>query len=239
MNDCCLCNEIRGNLEDNLFARAFGYELVNAIVFETQNFAVIPSLGHLVEGYLLIVPKEHLLSIGALSTDKFTELSDVIEQIRSLIEPIYGPTILFEHGPASPARRAGCCTDHAHLHIVPAKVDLLAPVRPFFLWRPIHALSDLKAFYDNHEPYLFIQGADAVMHACPAPLVPSQFLRKALANCLGKPREWDWRSYPAIDGISAFLSKVGIASETMRPSTCLANRRKAKSHPTYAAQSKP
>jgi hypothetical protein len=36
----------------------------NEFLIETENFAVVPSLGALVEGWLLMVPKEHYISMG-------------------------------------------------------------------------------------------------------------------------------------------------------------------------------
>ena len=42
----------------------------NVRLYETENFAVIPSLGSIVEGWLLIIPKKHYLSYGYLSSEE-------------------------------------------------------------------------------------------------------------------------------------------------------------------------
>ena len=57
MADCILCSELAVSAEKAPWS---------APLVETENFVVVPSLGALVEGWLLIVPKAHHISYGAL-----------------------------------------------------------------------------------------------------------------------------------------------------------------------------
>jgi len=44
------------------------------VVAESQNFFVFPSLGQLVEGYLLICSQEHFLGLSQINKEHFQEL---------------------------------------------------------------------------------------------------------------------------------------------------------------------
>ena len=58
MNPCVFCSQFR---EDSAPA------VWNEPILESQNFVVVPSLGSLVEGWTLLLPKSHYLSMGALT----------------------------------------------------------------------------------------------------------------------------------------------------------------------------
>lgn len=62
--ECSFCSEINGKEENNFFniylKDEFGKEGLNSrIVATTHNFVIMPMVGPLVPGYLLIVPKNH------------------------------------------------------------------------------------------------------------------------------------------------------------------------------------
>lgn len=122
MNSCCLCADL---------ASPKSAPIWNQPLFRTENFVVLPSLGALVEGWLLLVPTRHHFCLGALPasvTEEFQELQDLA---RSILTNRYGCVSAFEHGPSIPKITVGCGVDLAHLHMVSVELDLAASVRPF------------------------------------------------------------------------------------------------------------
>src|ERR1700721_2859884 len=97
----------------------------NKSLFETEHFKVIPSLGSLVEGWVMIVPKEFYISFGAIANSAiYNELDDLIQNLGQVIKMEFGDFVIFEHGPVVRKSLIGCSVDYAHLHFVPARVNL-------------------------------------------------------------------------------------------------------------------
>ncbi len=193
-NFCTLCAELSGERENNLCLVVFGKK-INRVIFETMNFIVLPSIGPIVEGHLLIVSKKHYLCMGALSSKLFLELGDLKRKIRTCLWATYGKkSISFEHGSVGNSfqKKAGCCTDHAHLHIVPANVDLLPQIKSNFVSRKINSISDLRKNWKNKTPYLFYENNAGKLFTFDVTFVASQYLRIILAKELGL-NNWDWR----------------------------------------------
>jgi diadenosine tetraphosphate (Ap4A) HIT family hydrolase len=166
----------------------------------------MPSLGQIVEGYLLIVPKAHFISMAHLPDTLFSELIEVKEHIRTLLTDAYATPLTFEHGPMSETERGGCCVDHAHFHVVPTNVDLLASLQSRFQGHHILELTDVKQQLNKRVPYLYYETQAGVAYIFDAPVVESQFLRRQLAKEVGVPDEWDWAVYPGVDRIKSTLA---------------------------------
>lgn len=64
MKTCCLCSISVADAPRQSWDNP---------VFESRNFVVVPSLGSLVEGWMLLLPKKHLLSMGALPEELVAE----------------------------------------------------------------------------------------------------------------------------------------------------------------------
>src|SRR5438045_3937670 len=71
------------------------------VLLETHNFVAAPTLGAIVEGWLLLVPKRHCLSVGTLPEAYRTELMRLKDELWSVLEEAYGPVAAFEHGSSS------------------------------------------------------------------------------------------------------------------------------------------
>src|SRR3954463_3923790 len=111
MPSCTLCAELNSEASR---------EVWNRPLLETDNFAVIPSLGALIEGWVLLVPKLHCVSLGALP-DTLRDEADSLERVMrmTLRAQYHHPIVSFEHGPSASLHGTGCGVDHAHLHLVP------------------------------------------------------------------------------------------------------------------------
>ena len=74
--DCIFCNIDKTKLE-------------NTIIDETANFLVLPAVGSLVEGYLLIISKRHLNSMAELTKEEKEEYQFLINKYHTLFKKYY------------------------------------------------------------------------------------------------------------------------------------------------------
>jgi len=202
---CRFCPELAGELNSSTYHQLAGTGRTR-FIRESSNFVIFPTLGPLVPGHLLIVPKQHFLSTGHLPLALFDELESVVGLTLSKLQMVYGCTpILFEHGPLSISEKGGCCVDHAHIHVVPAAVDIRPHSRKLYAEQVIMKLVELRTVVEAGSPYLFFQNTTGERFVYEAPVVISQFLRIVTAHELGTSNSWDWRSQPRIDAIEETL----------------------------------
>jgi ATP adenylyltransferase len=209
---CTLCSELAGEIEGNLFRSYFtDHELRSRVISETENFVAIPSLGQIVEGYLLICTRAHYLSMGSALLKKplADELATFKNRLKRHLYKLYGSKcIVFEHGPASPTNRAGCCTDHAHVHLVPVDVDLITPHKSMSLEWIECGDEELKQYAARGDAYLYFENADGRRFSAAANFrVPSQLFRRLLANAIGRYDDWDWRQTPYVDRVASVVRR--------------------------------
>ena len=60
------------------------------VIFESENFIAIPSLGSMIEGWLLVVPKNFRINLSQLLYNEYIELSDFLNRIAIKYRDIYG-----------------------------------------------------------------------------------------------------------------------------------------------------
>lgn len=218
---CDFCNalEITGDIGKTVeFEKYLGDLLPSRTIFETEHFAVIASLGQIVEGYLLILSKEHYPSMAHIPEKYHSELASLHQSVRSILTKIYAPSITFEHGPMpinsqvdSPAEGGGSCVDHAHLHVLPFPftVDHLIPVlKGQFSWRQIHYYNELKLQVESNTPYFFVETQDGSRYVFDATVAQPQYLRRVLASLTNAPERWNWRLFPETERIVATVKRL-------------------------------
>jgi ATP adenylyltransferase len=191
MNPCVFCSQINGGS-----ARAPW----NQAILESENFLVVPSLGSLVAGWTLLLPKRHYLSMGALPNDLRNEAESLQSKVECLLRSqFHEPLVAFEHGPSAAKHGTGCGVDHAHLHILPIACELLALASPFVPygteWKPA-GWEERAVAYNSGLDYLFLKQDDCPGVISVASDFGSQVFRKAIAAHLGKPAEFNWREHP-------------------------------------------
>ncbi|MCB2182986.1 MAG: HIT domain-containing protein [Desulfobulbaceae bacterium] len=194
---CSFCAEFTSDKFYNLF-----YELVGAnkslqsrILFKNNDFVVIPTLGSLCPGYLLILPKKHFVSVGSMPNEYYQSLCKLLGNVKEIIqEKYFSNVIAFEHGAVSANYLGGACCDHAHIHVVPYNGNLLSSfqIRKFQI-DEIFTFSSLSESVKNDKPYLFYQSQSNRMYMITADRIPSQMIRKIIAEKNGIPDKWDWR----------------------------------------------
>ena len=207
IDHCDFCDEFSGG-NDNAFARIYEHDLSSRVLFRSENFSVIPSLGQIVEGYLLIVPVRHYTALADLPPQLIQELSDLCKQVRRALDRIYGPCLLFEHGVRA-GQSGGCGIDHAHLHAVPfaygnEPVDELKQRHSF---RFIRSLSEVNNEVPGTSSYLYYENTSGQACVFGLDFLPSQYVRKLLANLIGRPL-WDWREYGKERALISTLTRL-------------------------------
>jgi len=171
MNNCPFC-------ENNIKK-----EETDRILYESKNFIVFPSLGQIVEGYLLIVPKKHYISMGDVPAKLYPELKLVYNKVREVLLKNYENPIFFEHGPISQTKRGGCCIDHAHFHAVPIKVDLLIELSNNFKCKKIKSFLDIKKQFLTKTSYFYYESNLKEKYLFEIPdITPSQYIRQLIAH---------------------------------------------------------
>lgn len=161
------------------------------------DFHVLPSLGSIVPGYLLIVPRNHVLSASALSAKGLRDLRSVVAEMRSLLRSHFGPTVCFEHGPSAPGSNLGCSVDHAHMHLVPIRAELsdLSSIA-HLTWEPVEGLHALREKVSGRD-YIYFEDDSGRAYVTYFSNSPSegQLVRRALADFLGLRNTFDWRTH--------------------------------------------
>ena len=140
-----------------------------------------------------------------------------MREVRAHLEAAYGGVYAFEHGPWAPNRTTGCSVDHAHVHLVPMSVDLLAVAQPFMpdsvVWRRA-SWADAGQVTGRGLDYLYVEEPSGRGMIATAPEFGSQILRKALAVAVGLPKEFDWREHPKYEEIERTIRRVSESSLT-------------------------
>ncbi len=193
--DCRFCGISKGY---------YTYLGIDEPIYSNQDFFIIASIGALVEGWSLIVPKEHQFSMkNCYNSDLFNKAFDtVLQKLR--IE--YGNNIIaFEHGANSNKSVTACGTSHAHLHLVPYPISLTSQLMAKNLnW--ISCRPSEIASYVNNSEYLYYSDISndknwldtvGVLHKLEKPT--SQFFRRIIALQCGMKSYANYKQHPFLD----------------------------------------
>ncbi|MBU1975912.1 MAG: hypothetical protein KKG59_05910 [Nanoarchaeota archaeon] len=199
MNNCPYCKEFESR------ELIHNGETIKRILYETDNFVVFPALGCFIEGYLLIAPKQHYISVGTMPSSLVAEMEEIKNRVKNIITQEYGEPVVFEHGPSAQMLKGVCCIDHAHLHVVPFKMNLHAHVSDHFQGSEISGLDQLKSA--GQKAYLFTEGDKQHVFLLDA-AIPTQLIRKIIAKEAGITEKWDWRTYPEIENLKKTITNL-------------------------------
>lgn len=206
--NCRICGNIMGDGEE-------ADAVWNQILFETEDFVSTPSVGALVPGYVLTMPKSHTICSGALTKRDLGRYWKFTQNVRERVEQKFGKTILFEHGPAKSDTDVGCGVDHAHLHIVPIDGPILdlaennnpAPIE----WREIKSFRKVSEIHKSGGEYLFYQGEEDTLLVGTSVQINSQLFRRAIAELTDSPDQFDWNENPMVNNVHATVDELNFA----------------------------
>lgn len=196
-NDCTFCLK---------FAQRKGLRWFDAELTEKGDFVVVPGVGPLTEGYVMALPRQHYRSIAEVPLDQLRVLDQLKNDIVERISSCYCPPIVFEHGTGK--SRAGSCIEHAHLHLMAVKEDLLSALQARFKLRKLDGLMALSDARRSSSSYLYFEDQSRSAYFAEVEALPSQYVRRIVAEGIGRPDRWDYAAFPEYDLIRATLQRL-------------------------------
>lgn len=167
---------------------------------------VVPTLGMLTPGYLLVVSEEHERSFSHWTASALHSLEAYLRELTRRLAPLFGEYLIFEHGPAdSPILGSGACIDHAHFHLIPTANDLAAHVMAAFRWTPLADLSELRKHRGKPYALASLRGSH---HVVVVDDLPTQWIRRLLAERLGTPGRWDWKRHSGLAELQTTIDRL-------------------------------
>jgi diadenosine tetraphosphate (Ap4A) HIT family hydrolase len=171
------------------------------LVGESKNFWIIATFGQISDGgYLLLVPKRHVLCLGLIEEHELKEMEKLQIRVCEAVTEEYGtpPHIVFEHGIVGQTIR------HAHLHLIPELGVIAEKIYKDFSGSEFHTLSSWSeltcAYAEKQKPYLLWKDFQTNMTVCWDPKAPLQYLRIVVAQAVGRPERANWRTMdPELD----------------------------------------
>jgi diadenosine tetraphosphate (Ap4A) HIT family hydrolase len=127
-------------------------ERLNGILAETDHFLILADHAPLVEGHLLIIPRQHYACYGAVPADLEEELLAIKRRVAAFLRGTYRAPAFFEHG----VFRQTVC--HAHLHAIPLGAEDFH-VDPLLArgGRRVSAPHDVRDWYSAPGPYFYVE----------------------------------------------------------------------------------
>lgn len=216
MENCYFCFEFSLSIPGQLSFFQNCFPGIDRVLLETDHFVVVPTVGQIVEGYLIIVTKKHYLSMGHLPPSMYAELRWVSDQTSRVLQGVYGiDCIQFEHGPVGPSQSGGSCVNHAHLHVVPIDLDASVDIIPHLALMETVEIDEYPAsaqrMLTRNKSYLYIKPSEGNTNGAilvDATGLPSQYMRRIIAKIVGKPDEWDWAVFVGERELLACLEKL-------------------------------
>jgi len=184
------------------------------VLKETQNFYVIPSIGSIVEGYLLLNIRYHIPSFGNMDEHFLDEFLTLKDEIKNALEHVYGRgCIFYEHGRAGVSialhEEEKICY-HAHLHCVNTKVDLLEMISRDYRPIEINEWREVMQLVKKYPYYLYYENKKNKYFFLVDTYVRRQYLRSILAETLHIPNVADWRKEPKWENIENTVKKLSL-----------------------------
>lgn len=112
-----------------IFCKILNNEIPSKKIYEDNDFLAMLDIAPATRGHVLIVPKEHAVTMSDLSDDKLSKILILAKKIIDAMKKVHGFTdynIIQNNG-----RLAGQTVSHYHLHLIPRySVDEVS------LWSP-------------------------------------------------------------------------------------------------------
>lgn len=180
-------------------------KIENTIIEETKYFYILPTLGSLVDGYILIVTKRHINSMSELNENELIEYKNIIEKYQNLFKKIYNKTpIVFEHGtPNQNSEMKANSVTHAHTHIVNINFSNEKEILEKYNFKEIN---DFKEINKNMNYIKYISN-NKIYITYKFPSV-SQLMRILIAEELNYKDKFDWKKERFDENIISTIERI-------------------------------
>jgi len=119
-------------------------------LFDDEYFWIVCDVHPLIEGHILIIPKDHVSCMGSLPKASFIRFKELYEKVLVFLNKTYGQTGVFEHG------ITGQTVFHAHTHFLPFNKSINDIVPEKELIHTISTLDEIKTEFNKNHQYLFV-----------------------------------------------------------------------------------
>lgn len=182
-NQCCLCEAVLDAKKSKGQSK-----LENTLLLGAKNFVVLPALGPLEAGHVIVVSRSHYPNIASLGKQAIHEYTKLSRNL-ALKKPFkYEGFLEFENG-ATENECAGACVSHAHVHWIPglSKYDtILEGLLP-----KLPDITNLLDLTDSNIPYIQIKRKGGPRRFYLARNVAPQLMRQLLCERIGR-KDWNW-----------------------------------------------
>ena len=202
--DCDFCSELHG--PTSRFHEYYAGLLATRVLVATQRFAIVPSMGQIVRGSLMLVTRHHVERFADLDHPSLLEAQGLLATLAEASDAV----VYFEHGARS-STGGSCGIYHAHVHVVELPPSLTVTHLASDLAPSCESLPECWTRLSKFEEYLLLRAADGrtwTREVLPTERArfPSQYFRRRLATVSGAFERWNWRniSQPEPELIDAF-----------------------------------
>lgn len=199
--NCFICNVVNGKPDKH-----------ERIIYESRSFVALPGTGAFFDGYLMIVPKKHIMSFAELNPEEYEEFLQVLNDIRFILECVYKKKIfVFECGTGHDGSgKHKTSIVHAHIHLAPSDIPVLDKVHESGLYPAQIDPRDLIKNYGKYPYMLYIDQEDNwYITSDPETYFPRQHPRQILADYMCLPKGYyNWRNFPMREKIDMIADVV-------------------------------
>ena len=180
-------------------------KIENTIIEKTKYFYILPTLGSLVDGYVLIVTKRHINSMSELNDNELEEYKTIIAKYQKLFNKIYNKTpIVFEHGtPNQNSKMKANSVTHAHTHIVNINFKNEKELLEKYNFKEINNLKEIET-NKNYIKYIY---NNKIYITYNFPCV-SQLMRILIAEELNYKDKFDWKKERFDENIISTIERI-------------------------------
>lgn len=213
VESCVLCSLVKhkGISEDTFIYNNNEQNEADLIIYESPNFIVVPELGSIKPGYLMIVPKKHeYLSIAQMPKMYMPEYEQVCEDVETILKGAFGinkPVAFFEHGsgPSGITSHAKSIV-HAHVHVI-IDFELKQKYLDMVQMKPCPDIS--VAAHTHYFAYKVGAKGNCVCCYDDEVYVQRQYPRQIMAMEMGlAPNLYNWRKTHFVENIHTTLYRI-------------------------------
>lgn len=185
------------------------------IIYESPNFFVMATLGEFINGYLLIIPKEHVMSCAELDEKAMQDFLEVLDDILYILRITYKTKkfLVWENGTGNGGiGKAKDSIVHSHVHIAPSsltakKIQLESGI-PF-----LNISTDEISNYKTHS-YLLVKTTNGwCINDDESVYIPWQYVRQLIAKEYNLTEEdiWNWKTNPFVEKMHETYAQIKSA----------------------------
>lgn len=177
----------------------------NTVLASSKSFLVLPCVGPLVPGHVLVVSRDHAPSLSAMGAAAIQEYDRLAAKY--LCDPLFpgGDALEAEHG-AVDSDSGSACVVHTHVHWIPGHARFASVLDGRAARLSIgDKLVNLKS---TNGPYVFTRASGKPAHFYDAKGLSSQALRRAICE-EEESTNWDWKQAARWDWIDEAIHRWG------------------------------